>query len=113
MYLIGVAAARIALILLRSQLRADLRRPCSELGRKRGGGKRWNRRPLLIVRKLATPGLKAPIGTLLPGVEQDEQRCSSEHEQCNSCDRKQLLHVCGRVAFQEGANEHPNAAPNR
>ena len=73
MYLIGVAAARIALILLRSQLRADLRRPCSELGRKRGGGKRWNRRPLFIVRKLATPGLKAPIGTLLPEVEQDEQ----------------------------------------
>jgi hypothetical protein len=33
-YLIGVAAARIALILLRAQLRTDLCRPCDNLGRK-------------------------------------------------------------------------------
>lgn len=38
-YLIGVTAARIALILLRAQFRADLYRPCSELGSKRVAGR--------------------------------------------------------------------------
>ena len=38
-YLIRVAAAQIALILLRAQLRADLCRPCSELGRKGVAGR--------------------------------------------------------------------------
>src|SRR5580658_3239080 len=38
-YLVGVAAARIALILLRAQLRADLCRPCSELARKGVAGR--------------------------------------------------------------------------
>ena len=39
MYLIRVVAAQIALILLRAQLRADLCRPCSELGRKGVAGR--------------------------------------------------------------------------
>ena len=39
MYLIRVAAARITLILLCAQLRADLCRPCSELGRKGVAGR--------------------------------------------------------------------------
>src|SRR6478672_4965994 len=38
-YLIRVAAARITLILLCAQLRADLSRPCSELSRKGVAGR--------------------------------------------------------------------------